>query len=167
MSLLSLPSAMACAPSSDPVYLRSSWNPVWALMSGSSGTRSFSSEPARIVSVWAVSAVGSDVAQAETSTRSPAHSPSSRRIFPLALRCRNGQAAHHLVARGRPRVSPLEGALGLVDLGGQRVDGLLHVGERLHLVGVDGVDGRVDVVERGLQLLQLDRRVGSLLVDLA
>src|SRR5690349_20742113 len=151
-------------------------------MSGRSGTRSLSSEPARTVSVCELSTdCWLPVHVAAMATRAnaaivrtvagfrPREVESVRTIAnkASALGRRNRQRADHLLARRRPGMRALQVALRLVDLGRQRVDRLLHVAQRLHLVRVDGVDRRVYVVESLLQALELHGRVGGLLVDLA
>src|SRR4051794_14356119 len=64
-------------------------------------------------------------------------------------------------------LGPSDIALRLLDLVRERVDGLLHVGQRLELEAVDLVHRLVDVLERALQGLERNGRGGRLLVDRA
>src|SRR6476661_4003381 len=128
--------------------------PVAFCRSGSSGSRSFSSDPASTRSaggpVLALEQAPSQPAAATASSSAPA---SFMRI--LASRSLGGATRQGELAGRRVRLlGPLQIGLRLGHLGRERVDGLLHVVEGLHLVVVDLIDRGVDVVESLLELLE-------------
>src|SRR5438093_85998 len=55
----------------------------------------------------------------------------------------------------------------LLHLGGEGVDGLLHIAKRLELETIDHVHRIIDVLEGALERLERDGRGCCLLVDLA
>src|SRR3954469_10134707 len=133
--------------------------PVSSCSLGSSGSRSFSSEPASTVSVLAGFALPPPPHAASVAVTSATASATRTPPIRMALRevGRDGEFGGRRLL-GLPLVGPVEVLLGLPDPLLERGHGLLHGVERLQLEPVDGVDRRVDVVERGLELLDLDRR---------
>src|SRR5262245_23583883 len=132
-------------------------------MSGSSGARSLTSDPAITVSVLGSSGLGvaelspqaARAVVARIATRRTARGDDRR--FTTRSRAVGAEAVD---GRALGLVGPdaIDVGLGLLDLAGERRHRLLHRVERLELECVDLIHRRVDVVERGLELRELDRR---------
>src|SRR4051794_12082960 len=142
--------------------------------SGSRPAEEFTSRTADVIAACSAAGLspgsgscGATTSGAAGSLRNHATAVPPRRPYPAVPGSRSGSrvrlpgsAAGELVATGALQIG-----LGALDLAFQRLDRLRHRVDRLDPERVDGVHGGEHVVERRLQLLDLDGRGGRLLVD--